>query len=215
MKQGWSSTYEMMKQYFEIKHFLDTNDTDIATILPSAVDDIQLSTLLGVLKGFESVSKKLHEVSCTKRDVRKLFDALLVEHRDFFHYLGENGIIHSPDFETALIKYQKKEEISSVENDILTTAFSKSSQPASESKTQVSMSFAERVLAKTPKIDANEFESLDWVPCTSNVAERLFSQVRHVFTDYRKSMLSHHLESQIFLAVNRDFWNAQIVAKLM
>ena len=68
----------------------------------------------------------------------------------------------------------------------------------------------------------NIYSSLDWViceprfvPCTSNVAERLFSQVRHVFTDYRKSMQPHHLENQIFLAVNRDFWNAQIVAKLM
>ena len=116
---------------------------------------------------------------------------------------------------SASVFSQNGEEISSVEKGILTTAFSKSSQPASESKPQVSMSFAERVLAKTPKIDANEFESLDWVPCTSNVAERLFSQVRHVFTDYRKSMLPHHLGSQIFLAVNRDFWNAQIVAKLM
>ena len=40
----------MIKRYFEIKQFLDTNDTDIATLLPSAVDDIQLSTLLGDLK---------------------------------------------------------------------------------------------------------------------------------------------------------------------
>ena len=77
------------------------------------------------------------------------------------------------------------------------------------------LSFAERVLAKKPKIDANEFEILDWVPCTSNVAERLFSQVRHIFADYRKSMLPRNIESQFFLAVNRDFWNAQIVAKLM
>ena len=44
-------------------------------------------------------------------------------------------------------------------------------QQASESKPQISMSFAERVLAKKPKIDANEFESLDWVPCTCKVAE--------------------------------------------
>ena len=71
----WSSTYEMLKRYFEIKHFPDTNDTDIAPLLPSAVKDNQLSTLLGVLKDFESVSKKL-QVSCTKREVRKLSDSL-------------------------------------------------------------------------------------------------------------------------------------------
>ena len=77
------------------------------------------------------------------------------------------------------------------------------------------MSFAKRVSAKKPKIDANEFESLNWVPGISNVAEPLFSQVRHVLTDSGKSMLPRHFESQVFLAVNHDCWNPQIVGKFM
>ena len=86
--------------------------------------------------------------------------------------------------------------------------FSKSSQPASES---ISLLFAERVLAKKPKIDKNELESLGWVPYTSNIVECRSSQVRHAFPDYRKSMLSHHLENQIFWTVKRDFWKTHSV----
>ena len=74
------------------------------------------------------------------------------------------------------------------------------------------MSFAERVLAKKPKIDANEFESFDLVPYTSNVAERFTIQVRLVFTDYRTC---YHTVLGTYLAVKWDFLNAEVVTILV
>ena len=41
--------------------------------------------------------------------------------------------------------------------------------------------------------------NLPWIPCTSNVAERLFSSVSYVLTDFRAKISPVNLESQIFL----------------
>ena len=75
------------------------------------------------------------------------------------------------------------------------------------------VSFADEVLANKKMRYDNNIINLEWLPPTSNRAERLFSIVRHVFTVYRKSLHPHHLENQIFLAVNSEFWDATTVAQ--
>ena len=52
---------------------------------------------------------------------------------------------------------------------------------------------------------------LRWIPPTSNVAERLFSKVASIFTDYRKAVTPVNLGSQIFLNVNHEFWDLYAV----
>ena len=47
---------------------------------------------------------------------------------------------------------------------------------------------------------------LEWIPPTSNCAERLFSRVRIVLTDYRGSLSPVNLEPQIFLHANKKYW---------
>ena len=47
---------------------------------------------------------------------------------------------------------------------------------------------------------------LEWIPPTFNRAERLFSRVRYVLTDYRKSLSPVNFEAQIFLHANTKFW---------
>ena len=60
---------------------------------------------------------------------------------------------------------------------------------------------------KKRKKAAFSVSNLRWIPCTSNVAERLFSSVSYVLTDFRAKILPVNLESHIFLMFNRCFWS--------
>ena len=82
-----------------------------------------------------------------------------------------------------------------------------------ETTDEVPLSLADLALAKK-KTNA-EFGNLKWIPPTSNIAERLFSKVKHEFTDYRKSLLPVNLESQIFLSLNCDFWSVHTVISVV
>ena len=82
-----------------------------------------------------------------------------------------------------------------------------------ETEDGAELSLAERALArkKNQKIEALRYGNLKWIPPTSNIAERLFSKVRHDFSDYRKSLLPVNLESQVFISVNVRFWSVKTV----
>ena len=68
-------------------------------------------------------------------------------------------------------------------------------------------SFEDQVLEKKRKKAGFSVKNLRWIPCTSNVAERLFSSVSYVLTDFREKLLPVNLQSQIFLMFNRCFWS--------
>ena len=68
---------------------------------------------------------------------------------------------------------------------------------------------------KKRKVIFNEYSSLNYVPPTSNVVERLFSNARLILTDNRKSMSPYTLECVMFLKINRDYWDIDLVAKIV
>ena len=59
------------------------------------------------------------------------------------------------------------------------------------------------------------YKDLNWIPPTSNKAERLFSRAKLTLSDCRKSMTPLRVESITFLFVNRDLWNKFTVDKLL
>ena len=67
------------------------------------------------------------------------------------------------------------------------------------------------IAAKKKKSEMN----LSWILPTSIVAERLFSRAKFVFSDYRKKTLPINLESQIFLFVNKSFWDIKTVKEIV
>ena len=62
---------------------------------------------------------------------------------------------------------------------------------------------------------ASKYEDIFYVPPTSNVVERLFSQAKFVLTDLRKSMSDDLFESVIVLKINRKLWDAQLVNEVL
>ena len=78
-----------------------------------------------------------------------------------------------------------------------------------------SQDYAEKILAKKLRSsDDSVIQCLDWLPVTSNIAERLFSQTKRVFLQYRKRLLPRHLEMQLFLMINENFWTVETVSKI-
>ena len=64
----WSSTYSMLKRYFELQNCLDLADRDTADLLPGPSENFKLRECLEHLQKFESVSKKLQKTTCTKKN---------------------------------------------------------------------------------------------------------------------------------------------------
>ncbi|POM77766.1 Hypothetical protein PHPALM_4795, partial [Phytophthora palmivora] len=102
----WSSTFDMVKRYFELKEFLcDDDDDEVVACMPTRREEKQLKAILVNLKMFESTSKKLESADdVTLLDVRDLFDALIAQKPEVAHYLrADADIVKSPGFERACV----------------------------------------------------------------------------------------------------------------
>ena len=81
-----------------------------------------------------------------------------------------------------------------------------------------SMSFVERALSSNRrglKNRACAYADTRFVVPTSNICERLFSQVGHVFSDRRRGLTPANLEAQVFLHTNLELWGHADVNKLV
>ena len=57
--------------------------------------------------------------------------------------------------------------------------------------------------------------SLEWIPATSVIAERSFSQSGLIYSELRQRLLPYILECLMFLKHNRNFWDVFTVATLI
>ena len=198
----WSSTFAMYHRFLHFLEFIDSAESELAERLPTATVSITIRTVMSQLKEFESVNKKLQEVTCDIADAKNLFDELLISYPELQSLLACNGRLKSPNFELALSKNINLEPLNNEQkSSSKVLAGEVVEQPMKCHNLWPIELFPKRTKNKSriwkPKMD----------PPTSNIAENLFSKVKHEFTDYRKSLLPVNLESQIFLPVNCDFWS--------
>ena len=66
---------------------------------------------------------------------------------------------------------------------------------------EVAISYGEQLLRRR-KLES-DLGNLKGIPPTSNLSDRLFSLVKFVFSDYRKSLLPMNLEAQIYLCAKK------------
>ncbi|EGZ08117.1 hypothetical protein PHYSODRAFT_527104 [Phytophthora sojae] len=74
---------------------------------------------------------------------------------------------------------------------------------------------ADAAIVKDPDFEASCFGGVRHIPPTSNAVERLFSVAKHTLSNHRHGMLPVHLETVLFLKLNRRFWNAGTVTKVV
>ncbi|KAE9215276.1 hypothetical protein PF004_g14804 [Phytophthora fragariae] len=212
----WSSVWKMVDKYVRIrdaaKHVAAVED-----ILPRGNAHRRIVGLHAKLKELHSVCEKLQHHKRTLGEVRALFDACIKKYPIIDSYLGEDAaIVHSPVFESAVVKLTSALPLSTVEQAAL-EPFRKS--PSSEAQEPPPAGdFATQVLrqAKKPRraqpTMADYVALLGAVPPTSNRCERLFSECKYVLEPHRAAMHPANFERLMFLKANRDLWNASTLA---
>ena len=124
-----------------------------------------------------------------------------------------DAIIHSKTFESAIANAILGREISQAEQECL-KAFEIEQTPFPDhtNSQDEQTSFAEQVL-QAKKRRKTSYD-LEWVPPTSNIAERSFSQAKHILSPERKRLYPMHVEALMFLKANEKLWDAILVSKL-
>jgi hypothetical protein len=142
-------------------------------------------------------------------------------------------IIHSPYFDSAVVKIMKGEEAELlVEEKIAMKSFllnannesvyceDANRQNSVHGNDKSTLPFMDRLVAKRQKrmskaIPSTRYINPKFLLCTSNVVERLFSLAKLTFGDYRKRMSSSVFQALLFLQKNQLFWNVSDVAMAM
>jgi hypothetical protein len=169
------------------------------------------------LEEFEEATKLLQDNNRTLLEVRAIFDGLLEKYPGMHRYISnESDFVHSPKFENGIIKVLSEEcDDLLPEERTLLNPFAQANEPTTISPTKPKSLSAQALnRVKRRKVVA-EYVSLDHIPPTSNIVERLFSAARLVLTDYRKSMDPYTFECLLFLKVNRKKWDINLVSKLV
>lgn len=115
-KTRWSSTFEMVTRYFRFKDdlILAKLEQDVAGIedfMLSPNEERKLKDLQKLLDPLHQVTLQLQNPSMTFGQLRVLFDYVMQEYPTMNLYIAsDSAIIHSPHFETALVKISSRQE---------------------------------------------------------------------------------------------------------
>ena len=221
----WSSIPAMVRRYLQLHQFLSMpeffNDKGLVDFLPSAREFTlieELSTHFGIL---DSVTKMLQANGTDMADTRLLFDKTLEKYPTMTRYLSTNAdIILSRNFESAIVKIQdQKEALLSAEEKFSVTALKKDDRDNTvEEATEESRDFAGFVLKKkkmerTETVFRSTYIDTRFLLPTSNILERFFSLAKYGYSNYRQALLPVNLEMQMFLKVNKNMWDEELVSK--
>lgn len=196
----WTSTYSMIKRYFELLAFIDCRDSDLVPFIPTRREEDELRQKLEALEDFHSVCLSIQSSSLNLLQVRRLFDALILKYPQTSFYLSPTArIIKHQSFESGIVKLLSGQDTLTVVEQALLSKFKTSASSSDET-----VSFAESVLKK-PMLST--YQDLKYIPPTSNHVERFFSSAKLVVTDLRKSMYPKTLEMLLFLKYNSYLWD--------
>jgi hypothetical protein len=79
----------------------------------------------------------------------------------------------------------------------------------------VTQAFKKSRLSRSECVHNEKYIDTSFIPPTSNICERLFSNSKLVYSDLRKSLLPDTLELILFLKVNGHMWDETFVAKAL
>jgi hypothetical protein len=222
MAVRWSADYEIIKRYFELSPFImawPALDPELAGSLLTIEEEPQLKNLYEQLQIYNQVSMSLQtEPPPNLAAIRRGFDYLINQNSRVATKLGpEANIIHSPTFENALVKAINEDHLTSEEENTLNMFRNIEGEvPTPVNGLDSSSSEIEMIMSnKKRKVVKYDTEAMTLIPGTSNIVERLFSKVAHIYSSPRKSMDAFTLEDVVFLKENHSFWNVNTVNDLL
>ena len=145
-------------------------------------------------------------------DVRILLDGIIQLYPTMRDYLGPDaGIVHSKTFESAILKIQndRADSLTLCEKKLVVNLKLSSidGEPDAEAH------FAETLLTKR-KGGSEQYIDTRFIQPTSNICKRFFSTAGYAFNDYRRSLLPRHLEMQLYLKLDKKFWDEKTVSNI-
>ena len=217
----WSSTFAMLNRYIRLHPFLlepeFSGDQAFATLLLSPSDFLKVKELASQLQYLNSVTVALQDSAIDMADVRGFFDKVLEDYPEMVTYLGTNAkIIHSPKFESAIVKIQEKLHDTLDDEELAAVAVLKKevilTQTRSDEQENSVAEFMKRRKMTKAEHDNGYIETRFLLP-TSNLVERFFSVSGLAYDDFRQNMTPMNLEMQLFLKTNKRFWDEELVSK--
>jgi hypothetical protein len=140
------------------------------------------------------------------------------------------AIIHSPHFESGVVKIMKDVKLKKDEENACKSLMQKSGissfiflvdllvteiiDDLDELSVDNDEDFANLALMNYAKDSAPvvKYIPLNFILCSSSIVESFFSTTEHVFGSRRAGTLPIHVEEQMFLLKNRQFWTQATVA---
>ncbi|KAG3076567.1 hypothetical protein PI125_g21483 [Phytophthora idaei] len=171
----WGSTFAIVNRYFTLLEFIDTNDDDIADLVPSPAYNRRLHGLMSI------------NPHCAR----------------FIGPRAETA--HSPHFEAGCVRVLagNASRLTRAEKAALTPFTATSTTTKKGDEEEEEGSFVEH-LQKRRRLAAKEtkYDLLHVIPATSNVVKRFFSVARPTFGQERHGLLPMTLEMILFLREN-------------
>ncbi|KAF7685211.1 hypothetical protein CDIK_4040 [Cucumispora dikerogammari] len=177
----WTSCYNMLTRFLQIKDFIDQNDVVLVEFLPSSTDIFQLQEVMISLQPLNELTIYLQNESLNLADAKKCFDSVLIKHSGFEHYLSKTSVFfNAPDFDAAVIKIINGEEdkLSYLKKMLI-----------EKGKVQFFSICVNKENSFIPTVAKHpQYINLKFIPPTSNLVERLFSLAGRIYCARRKSL---------------------------
>ena len=130
-----------------------------------------------------------------------------------YEYSPSSSIVHSPSFETGIVKIMKNQSISMSDEEKKQTSLI--AQPIEMEVTEVSSlsDFARNLVQMSDAVTMKK-TSLEWISPTSNIVKRINSSAKYIYCPQRKSMSPFHRECVLFLKTNKTYWDGSMCSHL-
>ncbi|RHY86780.1 hypothetical protein DYB37_007680 [Aphanomyces astaci] len=213
----WSSSYEMVHRFFEIKDAL-AMVPDLRSIFPCPGEVDQMGVLRDSLDIIQSFTLAFQRNDLKVNETRALKDVLCDKFPSMSHHLVmEAEIVKNPLFESAVVKVlgghigylTDEERISLRRFEVATVTGSTDIDTGSSECLAMDILRVKRVKVAAHVVMG--YEDLLCVLPTSNIVERMFSKAKLVFAPLRQRMTPESLEITMFLGANRAYWNVTTV----
>ncbi|KAL0212103.1 hypothetical protein RCL1_005729 [Eukaryota sp. TZLM3-RCL] len=221
-KTRWSSCYEMLKRFLELLPLIDalfSQDLEITNLIPSRSEIAEIRNALKKAEKLELVTKKLQYSHVPLHRTRAIFEAVMQEFPDMTYYTSyPSPIMHSADFELGVIKILtgKEETLTLRERSAVHCLLLPHNADNLSVADPFNNSLNSRIeLALQDACSKNSnYYCLEFIPSSSNEAERLFSRARMIM-ESRPALSNENLSLQLVLFYNRDLWTVETVRKAL
>ncbi|RHY69411.1 hypothetical protein DYB34_008694 [Aphanomyces astaci] len=217
----WSSTFNMLKRYIELKPFLlAIADDSIDVLRLNVVEDREVTALLVTLEDLNSITLALQGDESSLLEVRQIFDTVIEDYPDAVGRLGPSArVVKNPCFESAIVKILHGTETTMTAEECESVIKLRNEETIESSAAAVApsvMYLAERALKKKKVTRVTSgFLDCRFLCPTSNMCERFFSSTKLAIGDRRCSMTPKNFEEQMFLHANINLWTIEDVQEMM